>query len=160
MNCKDIPGQINKYLDFELNEEDAFVLRAHLLRCPNCARLYQDFQNLRRLALSAEKVTAPPNFAAIVLRRIDVERVNPLLRLWRRFDDSLARFNRAELGALAVALALFFLIVVQPASRIQVIQQATADIRTAASSVMDFPSLQAENLAQAIRYFGADNEQN
>ena len=69
MNCESARPLIPLYLDGELTEPRASVLRPHLLECPNCRGVAQGAKALKTWFVPTEPVSIPDGFAARVARR-------------------------------------------------------------------------------------------
>ena len=72
LSCKDARGMVGAYVDGELSEAQASVLRQHLLACVACRSSTQDLKSLKRwfAAEALEQPAAvPTGFAARVTRR-------------------------------------------------------------------------------------------
>ncbi len=72
LSCNDARGMVGAYVDGELSEAQASVLRQHLLACVTCRGSTQSLKSLKRwfAAEAAEQpVTVPTGFAARVTRR-------------------------------------------------------------------------------------------
>lgn len=69
--CRDAVGLVPSYMDGELSEPRAALLRKHLLDCPACRSAVQEGKAMSRWFVRAERheLAAPAGFAARVSRR-------------------------------------------------------------------------------------------
>jgi anti-sigma factor RsiW len=69
LQCQEALPLVPAYLDGELSEAQASLLRKHLLSCFPCRSSAQDGKTLKRWFVSAQSAAVPSGFAARVARR-------------------------------------------------------------------------------------------
>lgn len=118
--CTDVAGQLQPYVDGELNEHEQEQVAAHLEDCSGCRAAVSEQAWVRATLQALEREPAPQALRAKVLLGLDeVDRERaaeraasapPSLgsRLWARLRD-LGRGGLIMVPASAVAVALFFM---------------------------------------------------
>jgi len=71
MQCSNVDNLLSAYLDGELSDQDRAAVEAHVRDCPSCASLLRSLKAASAMVSSLPRRTAPPDFAAGVLRRIE-----------------------------------------------------------------------------------------
>lgn len=70
MNCKNSEKLIMKYMDGELNEEEAKLLNGHITKCGECKAEFYFYDNMLKSLGNFEDVEAPAAFEADVMAKI------------------------------------------------------------------------------------------
>jgi len=146
MKCETARKLISRYIDQELSGEEELLLFSHLDSCDTCSLCYADYQKISSYKHGISLVATPANFTDIVLRQIERERLNSLVRWRNRLDAILLKFNRAEIASAAVALAMIYTLALQPIGRLNYWQQTMATISDTTGVVQSYSLKQTTNL--------------
>jgi hypothetical protein len=73
MNCRTYRKNLEDYLEGGLDFPSRFGMERHAQECICCGKELSDAQKLRAMAHGLQRVSAPPDFEAKVLRRIHAE---------------------------------------------------------------------------------------
>jgi anti-sigma factor RsiW len=101
MDCRTFDNRLEDYLEGDLDFPGRFALERHAQQCFRCGQTVSDAQELRRMARQYQRVAAPPDFEAALMRRIQVEKLKP--RRWT-FGFPLPAWRFAAAGGLALAV--------------------------------------------------------
>ena len=107
MDCRTFNRKLEDYLEDGLDFPGRFGMERHAQQCFACGKTVADAQKIRRLSRSLTRVTAPENFEAAVLARIQkggfVRRRTGWLSRLPIFWDERWAWRPVALGALIVA---------------------------------------------------------
>jgi|WetSurMetagenome_2_1015567.scaffolds.fasta_scaffold212607_2 hypothetical protein len=76
MNCKTFHRNLEDYLEGGLDFSGRFGMERHAQQCIGCGKEMSDAQRLRRLVSDLQRVKAPANFEASVLREIGARKAH------------------------------------------------------------------------------------
>ncbi len=74
MDCRTFHKNLEDYLEGGLDFPHRFGMERHVQQCISCGKQAADAQELRQQARGLKRVTAPPDFEASVLRRIQADK--------------------------------------------------------------------------------------
>ncbi|MBT9164505.1 MAG: hypothetical protein DDT23_00505 [candidate division WS2 bacterium] len=77
-NCHTLRNNINQYLDDELNEPQKTELEQHLAECPDCRRIFHDFQFINTTLTEIPQVEVPLELKFKVLETIKTNKMKRL----------------------------------------------------------------------------------
>ncbi|GEM_PF-3346197 len=123
MNCNKTQQSLSAYLDGELSSREADAVRDHVQGCAACAEILKQHEWFQT-AYAAAMPSAPSNFTAQVMARIDREAAQPEragiggLAIWEWLTRPAAQFAVATAAIVCVAAAAFLLFPKQPASNV------------------------------------------
>lgn len=83
MDCTTFHRNLEDYLDGGLDFPGRFGVERHAQQCIGCGKSLADAQKLSRLARELDRVQAPPDFEALVHRRIRSHGLHRRPKLWR-----------------------------------------------------------------------------
>lgn len=106
MKCSQIRKMISPYVDDELSPQDKRTFTAHIQECAACKKELEDIQSIHELFASAEKYSAPSEFATRVMANLEETEETAYSRLWR-FLTAKPFF----LGTVEVAFALIVVMI-------------------------------------------------
>lgn len=70
IDCKEAERRLHRFLDRELNEEEAAEVRQHLSMCDNCRARFRFEEGLRRLVRQAASTEKAPSELRERIRRL------------------------------------------------------------------------------------------
>lgn len=85
MNCKAFHQNLEDYLEGGLDFSGRFGMERHAQQCICCGKEMSDAQRLRRMASELQRVKAPANFEASILREIGARKAHGRLSGFRSF---------------------------------------------------------------------------
>jgi hypothetical protein len=85
MDCRTFHRKLEDYLEEGLDFSSRFGMERHAQQCIGCGKEMRDAQQLRQMVSELQRVKAPANFEASVLREIAVRKVNGRFSGLRRF---------------------------------------------------------------------------
>lgn len=85
MNCKAFHQNLEDYLEGGLDFSGRFGMERHAQQCICCGKEMSDAQRLRRMASELQRVKAPANFEASILREIGARKARGRLSGFRSF---------------------------------------------------------------------------
>ncbi len=96
MNCNWTQSRIPKYTEGELSRVEAFVVRAHLLDCPECLETYERLESVGSMLQSVAVATPPMRLSTQIRSAISVEAAHMAEPYWRwnRFRLQLSNLMR------------------------------------------------------------------
>jgi hypothetical protein len=101
MDCRTFDTRLEDYLEDGLDFSGRFAMERHAQQCFRCAKTLADAQELHGLVRQYQKVTAPPDFENVLMRRIQTENIRPRRSIFR-FTWPI--WKLATAGTMAVAL--------------------------------------------------------
>jgi hypothetical protein len=107
MDCRTFRNKLEDYLEGSLDFAGRFGMERHAQQCFTCGKTVADAQELNRMTRELKRVTAPSDFEAAVMRRIQSENNrNRFLRSFQFWIWSLDWPSRRALLAGAVGVAV------------------------------------------------------
>jgi hypothetical protein len=85
MNCKTFHRNLEDYLEGGLDFSGRFGMERHAQKCLSCDKELSDAQRLHRMVSELQRVKAPANFEASVLREIGMRKANSRFSGFRSF---------------------------------------------------------------------------
>jgi hypothetical protein len=82
MDCRTFNSRLEDYLEDGLDFPGRFAMERHAQQCFRCGKTVSDAQELRRLARQFYRVTAPPDFETVLMKRIQTEHIRPGRWFW------------------------------------------------------------------------------
>ena len=76
MNCRTFHRTLEDYLEGGLDFSGRFGMERHAQQCISCGKEMSDAQRLRRMVSELQRVKAPANFEASVLREIGMRKAH------------------------------------------------------------------------------------
>jgi hypothetical protein len=135
MNCRSFHQKLEDYLENSLDFSGRFGMERHAQQCISCGKDLQDAQQLRQNISELQRVKAPANFEASVMRKIAISKANDRFSGIRRFWNygfewpSWQKLALASSSLAVLGLAVFF------ASHRTIPEQAQAPARITAEPV-------------------------
>jgi len=71
MNCQEVMELMQRYLDFDLSDQEEERLMAHLRQCPQCSEMFERLQQLSRELANLPKVVPPFSLVDAILPQLD-----------------------------------------------------------------------------------------
>lgn len=110
MDCRKFHRNLEDYLEGGLDFPGRFGMERHAQQCFNCGRELSGAQKVSQMAQELNRVSAPPDFEATVLRRIHADsnrtRFWTLRRFWI-YGFDYPSWRLVTLGASTLALVAF-----------------------------------------------------
>ncbi|TKC14962.1 anti-sigma factor family protein [Robertmurraya kyonggiensis] len=75
---------MHEYLDEEISKEDALELKAHLIKCGDCHRHFQELEKSLALVKSVAHISAPDDFTMRVMNALPKEKKKVGVQRWFR----------------------------------------------------------------------------
>ena len=95
MNCEEIRGKLNEYIDGELSKEETIDFEMHLYECDDCKKYYMAISALADAVRDAKSTDLPDDF------EIQIPKENRIKYLWRKYEKT------AAVMVAAIALIIF-----------------------------------------------------
>jgi len=114
MNCRSFHQRLEDYLENGLDFSGRFSMERHAQQCISCGKELQDAQQLRQNISGLQRVKAPANFEASVMREIAISKANGRFSGIRRFWiygfewPSWQKLALASSSLAVLGLAVFF----------------------------------------------------
>ena len=135
-DCEKILDLINQYIDGELNESDAKLVRAHIENCSSCKKAYLELLELEKLFEEA-KDDAPAELFEAVMAKVREEKAVVTKR--KKFAKIF--------GGVAVAAAISLTVLASPAILM---------VATGGAKANDMAEALSPSRGEADNYFSAD----
>jgi hypothetical protein len=110
MDCRTFRRKLEDYLEDGLDFPGRFGMERHAEQCFACGKVVEEAQQLGRKARDLKRVSAPVDFEAALLRRIQEEGLaRPAWNLWRwpGFFKEFLSWRPVTVGAAAIAVLGF-----------------------------------------------------
>jgi len=114
MDCRTFHQKLEDYLENGLDFSGRFGMERHAQQCISCGKELHDAQQLRQLVSELQRVKAPANFEASVMREIAISKANGRFSGIRRFWNygfewpSWQKLALASSSLAVLGLAVFF----------------------------------------------------
>ena len=114
MDCRTFHRKLEDYLEGGLDFSGRFAMERHAQQCISCGKEMRDAQQLRQMVSELQRVKAPADFEASVLREIAIRKVNGRFSGIRRFWiygfewPSWRKMAMASSSLAVLGLAIFF----------------------------------------------------
>jgi hypothetical protein len=114
MDCRTFHRKLEDYLEDRLDFSGRFGMERHAQQCISCGKELRDAQKLREMVSGLQRVKAPANFEASILREIAISKTSSRFSGIRRFWvygfewPSWQKLALASSSFAVLALAVFF----------------------------------------------------
>jgi hypothetical protein len=107
MDCRTFNRQLEDYLQGGMDFPKRFGMERHARQCFGCGKQLSDAQRIGRMARDLKRVSAPADFEAAVMARIQTQEVRSRSwRLWNLWVFGWESFSWQSLALVSTALAL------------------------------------------------------
>jgi hypothetical protein len=114
MDCRTFHRKLEDYFEEGLDFSGRFGMERHAQQCISCGKEMRDAQQLRRMVSELQRVKAPANFEASILREIGIRKANGRFSGIRRFWiygfewPSWRKMALASSSLVVLGLAIFY----------------------------------------------------
>jgi hypothetical protein len=114
MDCRTFHQKLEDYLENGLDFAGRFGMERHAQQCISCGKELQDARQLRQMVSELQRVKAPANFEASIMRKIAVSKANSRFSGIRKFWiygfewPSWQKLALASSSLAVLGLAIFF----------------------------------------------------
>ena len=107
MSCHEVVSMLSAYIDGEVQDSDAEMIKSHLGECDSCAAECKALQSMTGMLRTTPEVE-PPAFLLAQIEAATVKRAGFLARLQRAFDQvpTTARWAAAPVAAAVILLGI------------------------------------------------------